>query len=51
MSMTSRQLRMAVVLGTTLFKKVTAWLFYRLLDRLSDVKIPRDAGDFRLIDG
>ena len=36
--------------GESRFKKWTSWLFYRLLDRLSDVTIPVDAGDFRLID-
>ena len=33
-----------------LFKRATANLFYRLLNRLSDIDIPRDTGDFRLID-
>jgi dolichol-phosphate mannosyltransferase len=33
----------------TAFKRVTAFLFYRLLDALSDVAIPRDTGDFRLM--
>ena len=28
----------------------TASIFYRLLNSLSDIKIPRDTGDFRLID-
>ncbi len=36
--------------GETWFKKVSAKLFYRLLNRLSSVEIPRDVGDFRLID-
>lgn len=36
--------------GETGFKKVTAFLFYRLLRRLTDVEIPTDVGDFRLID-
>lgn len=36
-------------LGETRFKKMTASLFYRLLTRLSDVPIPRDSGDFRLM--
>ena len=36
--------------GETLFKRLTAALFYRTLDRLSDVRIPLDTGDFRLID-
>ncbi len=36
--------------GETLFKKVTAKLFYRLLKHLTNVEIPVDTGDFRLID-
>jgi polyisoprenyl-phosphate glycosyltransferase len=32
------------------FKRVTADLFYRLLAKLSDVEIPRNVGDFRLVD-
>lgn len=36
--------------GETWFKKVTASLFYRLIQRVTDVNIPLDAGDFRLID-
>ncbi len=36
--------------GETLFKRVTSALFYRLLKNLSDVDIPVDTGDFRLID-
>ncbi|HEV2748252.1 MAG TPA: glycosyltransferase family 2 protein [Allosphingosinicella sp.] len=35
--------------GETAFKKTTAKLFYRLLSRLTDVDIPLDAGDFRLM--
>ncbi|WP_405109730.1 glycosyltransferase family 2 protein [Phaeobacter sp. BS52] len=35
--------------GETLFKKVTAYLFYRFLNTLSDVDIPKDTGDFRLV--
>ena len=35
--------------GETVFKKATASLFYRLLSRLTDVDIPLDAGDFRLM--
>jgi len=31
-------------------KKMTAGIYYALLDRVSDVKIPRNVGDFRLID-
>ncbi len=33
----------------TFIKKATASLFYRLLNYLSDIDIPKDAGDFRLI--
>jgi dolichol-phosphate mannosyltransferase len=36
--------------GETFFKKLTAKLFYRTLNRLTDVDIPVDTGDFRLID-
>lgn len=36
--------------GDSAFKKWTASLFYKFLGRLSSVDIPRDAGDFRLID-
>jgi glycosyltransferase involved in cell wall biosynthesis len=36
--------------GETLFKKTTAKIFYRALNRLTDVEIPEDTGDFRLID-
>jgi glycosyltransferase involved in cell wall biosynthesis len=36
--------------GESFFKKVTANLFYRIIDRLSDIKLPRNAGDFRLMD-
>jgi len=35
--------------GETLFKKWTAFLFYRLLRAVSGVDLPVDAGDFRLI--
>ncbi len=35
--------------GETLFKRATAWGFYRLLNLMSDVEIPRDTGDFRLV--
>lgn len=34
--------------GETLVKKTTAHLFYRIINRLSDVPIPSDVGDFRL---
>ncbi|WP_068615316.1 glycosyltransferase [Paenibacillus tuaregi] len=36
--------------GETFFKLATASLFYRFLRRMSDTDIPRDTGDFRLID-
>lgn len=35
--------------GETLFKKMTAALFYRVLHRITDVNIPVDTGDFRLM--
>ncbi len=35
--------------GETLFKKATAKIFYRVLNYLSEVRLPVDAGDFRLI--
>jgi len=36
--------------GETWFKKMTASLFYRIVYRITDVKIPVDTGDFRLMD-
>ncbi len=36
--------------GETWFKKTTASLFYRLIRRITDVDIPQDTGDFRLMD-
>ena len=36
--------------GETWFKKFTAALFYRLIHWITDVKIPVDTGDFRLMD-
>lgn len=36
--------------GESFFKRVSASLFYRVLDMLSDTRIPVDTGDFRLID-
>ena len=36
--------------GETKFKLLTAKAFYKLLNKLSDVKIPMNTGDFRLID-
>ncbi|MEG3125296.1 glycosyltransferase family 2 protein [Sphingomonas sp. GB1N7] len=35
--------------GETVFKKLTAAIFYRMLDRLTDTPIPLDTGDFRLM--
>ena len=35
--------------GETLFKKASAYLFYRALNALSDIEIPKDTGDFRLV--
>lgn len=34
----------------TWFKKITADAFYRILQKLADIDIPRNTGDFRLID-
>lgn len=36
--------------GESAFKLLTAKLFYKTLNALSDVEIPRDTGDFRLVD-
>lgn len=36
--------------GETLFKRFTSAAFYRVLNKLTDVEIPVDTGDFRLID-
>ena len=36
--------------GETRFKLLTAAAFYRLIRRLTSVDIPRDTGDFRLLD-
>ena len=36
--------------GETWFKLFTASIFYRLIYRITDVKIPMDTGDFRLLD-
>lgn len=35
--------------GETAFKRLTASLFYRSMERLSDTSVPRDTGDFRLL--
>lgn len=36
--------------GESWFKKLTASAFYRLIYRITDVRIPVDTGDFRLMD-
>ena len=36
--------------GESVFKLFTAKMFYKTLNALSDVEIPRDTGDFRLVD-
>ena len=36
--------------GESLVKKATAFLFYRMMRHLSDIPIPADTGDFRLMD-
>jgi len=36
--------------GETWFKKVTASAFYKMIYRITDVKIPMNTGDFRLLD-
>ena len=36
--------------GETLFKRFTAFAFYRLIGKLTSIDIPPDTGDFRLMD-
>lgn len=36
--------------GESAFKKLTASLFYRAIHRITDINIPVDTGDFRLMD-
>lgn len=36
--------------GESWFKLMTASVFYRIINRITDVKIPLDTGDFRLLD-
>lgn len=36
--------------GESLSRRLTSFLFYRLIDRLTNVTIPVDTGDFRLLD-
>ncbi len=42
--------RRAVREGETALKKLTAFLFYRLLNALSHTEMPQDVGEFRLMD-
>lgn len=35
--------------GETAFKRISAYLFYRMMNLVADQHIPEDAGDFRLI--
>lgn len=35
--------------GETVFKKASAHIFYRVLNKLVDIRIPPDTGDFRLM--
>jgi len=36
--------------GESWFKRITASLFYRIVYRITEIKIPLDSGDFRLLD-
>jgi polyisoprenyl-phosphate glycosyltransferase len=36
--------------GESKFKRWTSWAFYRFINKLSDVQLPEDTGDFRLMD-
>ncbi|MHC4064221.1 MAG: glycosyltransferase family 2 protein [Planctomycetota bacterium] len=36
--------------GESLFKRASAWCFYRLLNALAPMQVPLDTGDFRLMD-
>ena len=35
--------------GETAFKKITAWAFYRAMQKMAGFPIPSDVGDFRLV--
>lgn len=35
--------------GESAFKRSSAWIFYRVLDKLTGVGIPADTGDFRIL--
>lgn len=36
--------------GESIFKLLTARMFYNILNKLSEIEIPKDTGDFRLVD-
>lgn len=36
--------------GETFFKKITSKIYYRLLQKLTNIEIQKDTGDFRLLD-
>lgn len=36
--------------GESLFKKSTAYMFYKFINKITSINIPRNTGDFRLID-
>ena len=36
--------------GESFFKRMTSYVYYRLLFHISDINIPMDTGDFRLLD-
>jgi len=36
--------------GENWLKRTTAYLFYKLINRLADIEMPRNVGDFRLLD-
>jgi len=36
--------------GESFFKKLSAKVFYRIINRITDIDIPLDTGDFRLMD-
>jgi len=36
--------------GETFLKKTTAYIFYKIMDKITNINIPRNTGDFRLID-
>lgn len=34
----------------TIVKKITSWMFYRVMSNMAKIELPRDTGDFRLMD-